>query len=84
MTDAVQRNDLPHMLAAYNYSVTTGIIIENHNGRLWAAPNGGAGAKFSFSIPYKPKGVPDNLNSGAIRASVGADAVKYMRTTWKK
>ncbi len=26
-------------------------IIENHNGRLWAEPNDGPGAKFSFSIP---------------------------------
>jgi signal transduction histidine kinase len=26
-------------------------IIENHHGRLWAAPNTGPGAVFSFSIP---------------------------------
>jgi PAS domain S-box-containing protein len=26
-------------------------IIENHNGRLWATPNDGPGATFSFSIP---------------------------------
>ena len=26
-------------------------IIDNHNGRLWAAPNDGPGATFSFSIP---------------------------------
>ena len=26
-------------------------IIESHNGRLWAAPNEGHGATFSFSIP---------------------------------
>ena len=26
-------------------------IIENHHGRLWAAPNDGPGATFSFSIP---------------------------------
>jgi PAS domain S-box-containing protein len=26
-------------------------IIENHNGRLWAEPNDGPGAKFLFSIP---------------------------------
>jgi signal transduction histidine kinase len=26
-------------------------IIESHNGRLWAAPNDGPGATFSFSIP---------------------------------
>jgi PAS domain S-box-containing protein len=26
-------------------------IIESHNGRLWAAPNDGPGATFSFSLP---------------------------------
>jgi C4-dicarboxylate-specific signal transduction histidine kinase len=26
-------------------------IIEHHHGRLWATPNAGAGATFSFSIP---------------------------------
>jgi signal transduction histidine kinase len=26
-------------------------IIERHQGRLWAAPNAGPGATFSFSIP---------------------------------
>ena len=29
-------------------------IIENHQGRLWAAPNDGPGATFSFSIPLRP------------------------------
>jgi PAS domain S-box-containing protein len=28
-------------------------IIESHHGRLWAVPNDGAGATFSFSIPYR-------------------------------
>jgi signal transduction histidine kinase len=28
-------------------------IIESHRGRLWAAPNDGPGATFSFSIPCK-------------------------------
>jgi signal transduction histidine kinase len=27
-------------------------IIESHRGRIWAAPNDGPGAAFSFSIPY--------------------------------
>jgi signal transduction histidine kinase len=26
-------------------------IIENHRGKLWAVPNEGPGATFSFSIP---------------------------------
>jgi PAS domain S-box-containing protein len=31
-------------------------IIEHHRGRLWAAPNRGPGATFSFSIPREPHG----------------------------
>jgi signal transduction histidine kinase len=31
-------------------------IVESHRGRLWAAPNDGAGATFSFSIPTRPPG----------------------------
>jgi C4-dicarboxylate-specific signal transduction histidine kinase len=30
-------------------------IIENHRGRLWAEPNDGPGATFSFSIPLSPE-----------------------------
>jgi len=30
-------------------------IIEKHNGRLWAEPNAGPGATFSFSIPCAPR-----------------------------
>ena len=29
-------------------------IIEKHHGRLWAEPNDGPGATFSFSIPAVP------------------------------
>ena len=31
-------------------------IIEGHQGRLWAAPNEGPGATFSFSIPQSVTG----------------------------
>jgi len=31
-------------------------IIESHQGRLWATPNAGPGATFSFSIPAIPQG----------------------------
>jgi signal transduction histidine kinase len=30
-------------------------IIESHKGRLWATPNDGPGATFSFSIPCGPR-----------------------------
>jgi signal transduction histidine kinase/DNA-binding response OmpR family regulator len=34
-------------------------IIEAHHGRLWAEPNDGPGATFSFSIPLTPQGTTD-------------------------
>jgi signal transduction histidine kinase len=34
-------------------------IIESHQGRIWAAPNDGAGATVSFSIPYQPEHIAD-------------------------
>jgi PAS domain S-box-containing protein len=32
-------------------------IVERHQGRLWAEPNDGPGATFSFSIPLAPAGI---------------------------
>jgi signal transduction histidine kinase len=32
-------------------------IIESHHGRLWAEPNDGPGATFSFSIPWRGESV---------------------------
>ena len=34
-------------------------IIEAHQGRLWATPNDGPGATFSFAIPSRPKALMD-------------------------
>jgi PAS domain S-box-containing protein len=44
-------------------------IIERHHGRLWAAPNEGPGATFSFSIPCAYESVSSAqpaINSGVI------------------
>jgi signal transduction histidine kinase len=40
-------------------------IIERHRGRLWAEPNDGPGAKFSFSIPRCQTPLHDASNRGA-------------------
>jgi signal transduction histidine kinase len=47
-------------------------IIESHHGGLWAAPNDGPGATFSFSIPRAPKDVVDTHSHGVIRTPVTA------------
>jgi PAS domain S-box-containing protein len=39
-------------------------IIDAHQGRLWATPNSGPGATFSFSIPCRPKESPGAEASG--------------------
>jgi signal transduction histidine kinase len=52
-------------------------IIESHNGRLWATPNDGPGATFSFSIPFGPRDVTAGVNGaknvGAFRTSAVTD-----------
>jgi PAS domain S-box-containing protein len=50
-------------------------IIESHHGRLWAEPNDGQGATFSFALP----GSPDSGNPGLTEASVASDVVYSMR-----
>lgn len=47
-------------------------IIESHQGRLWATPNDGPGATFSFSIPHA---------SGAVRAAPGVGAMPTPAST---
>jgi PAS domain S-box-containing protein len=49
-------------------------IIESHNGRLWATPNDGPGATFSFSIPRRLEGVLGTHDPGAIRTSAVTNA----------
>ena len=49
-------------------------IIEAHHGRLWAEPNRGAGATFSFSIPRGPERATGLDNNRNPQNSAGADA----------
>jgi len=42
-------------------------IIESHQGRLWAEPNEGPGATFSFSIPRSGTGITTAVTLGALR-----------------
>ncbi len=48
-------------------------IIEAHHGRLWATPNDGAGATFSFSVPCRPEGLA-GADSRASRTRPVTDA----------
>jgi signal transduction histidine kinase/GAF domain-containing protein len=55
-------------------------IIESHQGRLWATPNDGPGATFSFSIPCGPQAATAAASSvrslAAIRTPVATNAEK--------
>jgi C4-dicarboxylate-specific signal transduction histidine kinase len=51
-------------------------IIENHHGRLWATPNDGPGATFSFSIPCEAKSGTD----GATKKNNGVTDQKRAAT----
>ena len=48
-------------------------IIEAHQGRLWATPNDGPGATFSFAIPCTAEGLADG-ETHVNRADPSADA----------
>jgi signal transduction histidine kinase len=49
-------------------------IIESHHGRLWATPNDGPGATFSFSIPCGPEGATGADSNRDIRTPAVKDA----------
>jgi hypothetical protein len=49
-------------------------IIEGHQGRLWAAPNDGPGATFSFSIPRAHEAAPDAPGDGPIPPPAAGEA----------
>ena len=48
-------------------------IIESHHGRLWAEPNDGPGATFSFSIPWRAESAKGAPYLEAIQTSPAAD-----------
>jgi len=54
-------------------------IIESHHGYLWAAPNDGPGATFSFSIPRKAEGAMGARSLGVNRTRAATDAAHVMR-----
>ncbi len=54
-------------------------IIESHHGRLWAAPNDGPGATFSFSIPRGPERMTRTGSLGAFRTRTLTDAAPVLR-----
>jgi signal transduction histidine kinase len=49
-------------------------IIEGHHGRLWAAPNEGPGATFSFSLPRRAEGAVGARTPGDNRTPAVTDA----------
>ena len=69
----IEAEDPDRLFEAFYTTKSTGMgiglsvsrsIIENHDGRLWAVPNEGPGATFTFSIPQKHAGV-GNANQTA-------------------
>lgn len=56
-------------------------IIENHKGRLWAAPNEGPGATFAFSIPCSPESGTGAHRQGALSTSAVTDT-QYVMRSW--
>ena len=56
-------------------------IIENHRGRLWATPNEGPGATFSFSIPREAARVTSEQPLNGNRRSLVAGPVHALRSS---
>ena len=56
-------------------------IIESHRGRLWATPNEGPGATFSFSIPLGSESVTGAQSHGAARNHAVTDTQHVIRNS---
>jgi PAS domain S-box-containing protein len=56
-------------------------IIESHHGRLWAEPNNGPGATFSFSIPLRPERAQGGRGPGAVWTPGVTDTQHVMRNS---
>jgi PAS domain S-box-containing protein len=54
-------------------------IIESHQGRLWASPNDGPGAAFSFSIPQRARDARSAGGLGAVWTSAVKDTQYVLR-----
>jgi PAS domain S-box-containing protein len=70
----VEPNHVERLFDAFFTTKATGMgmglsvsrsIIARHHGRLWAAPNDGHGATFTFSIPVRPPDVTSGASAGA-------------------
>ena len=79
--------DVDRLFEAFYTTKTSGMgiglsvsrsIIESHHGRLWAAPNVGPGATFSFSIPRRPERVTGAHRPDAVRTPAAAAAQRVM------
>ena len=57
-------------------------IIESHHGKLWAIPNDGPGANFSFSLPRIPEGISEAQNLEFIRMPGETDTIKLRENRW--
>jgi signal transduction histidine kinase len=55
-------------------------IVESHRGRLWAEPNDGPGATFSFSIPCPSERATGAQSIGAIRSAAATNPQRVVRT----
>jgi signal transduction histidine kinase len=54
-------------------------IIESHHGRLWAMPNDGPGARFSFSIPREAEDLMGTHNLRAIQTPAVTEVERVTR-----